>query len=201
MGLSADYLTQLQALLPTGSAWPRDPGATLTRLLAAAAEGLARLHARALALVEEADPRTTLELLPDWERVCGLPDTCSAGRATTIEERRAAVVGRLTARGGQSVAYFQGLAEALGYEIELTEYRPFVCGHSQAGGTHPIGPPSLRHWWSVRVLGPRVTWFRAGLGRCGVDPLAKISRAGDLECRLHKLKPAQSGLIVGYEGV
>lgn len=42
-----DYLAQLQALLPSGPAWPRDVNADLTKLLMAEADELARIGARA----------------------------------------------------------------------------------------------------------------------------------------------------------
>jgi uncharacterized protein YmfQ (DUF2313 family) len=196
---AAQYLFHLLALLPEGPAWPREPG-VLADTLGAEAEGLARIHNRAADLVDEADPRAALQMLPDWERVCGLPGTCGAGAvATTLQERRVAVVARLTATGGQSPAHFVGLAEALGYQVELKEWRPFVAGRGRCGQTLG-GPHANRHHWSVTVLAPRVTWFRAGASQGG-DRLGKIARAQDLECLLHRLKPGHTQLIVSYEGV
>ena len=199
MGLSAaDYLSQLQALLPQGPAWPRDAGATLTKLLNAWADELARVDGRAAQLLEEADPRTTLELLPDWERVAGLPDPCGASIASTLAERRAALVDRITAKGGASKPYFQGIAERLGYQVEIARFRPFICGLSRCGD--PLnGAPSVRHYWRVRVVGPRVTLFRTGASQVG-DRLGKITRATDLECLLTRLAPAHTTVIVAYEG-
>lgn len=125
MGLSrADYLSQLQALLPQGPAWPREPAALFTRLLDGFAEEFARVDGRAGQLIEESDPRTTYELLADWERVAGLPGTCAllAGIDLTVEQRRAALVAKLTERGGQSRAYFIALAARLGFTITITEF-------------------------------------------------------------------------------
>ena len=114
MGLTADaYLGQVQALLPPGLAWTREQDAVLTLLLQGLAEELARVDGRADDLVDEADPRTALELLQEWEAVCGYPDECLESGATP-QERRAAVVARLTARGGQSRAYFIALAAVPG---------------------------------------------------------------------------------------
>lgn len=199
MGLSAaDYLSQLQALLPQGPAWPRDAGATLTRLLQSMADELARVDGRAAQLLEEADPRTTLELLPDWERVAGLPDPCIAGIATTLAERRAALVDRITAEGGASKPYFQAIAERLGYQVEIARFSPFICGLSRCGD--PLnGAPSVRHYWRVRVIGARLTQFRAGASQIG-DRLGKLTRATDLECLLNRLAPAHTTVIVAYEG-
>mgnify|MGYP001809569769 CR=1 FL=1 len=72
-----DYLAQLVALLPTGPAIPREPGGVLLRLLEAPAAELARVDLRGAALLDEADPRATAELLTDWQRAFGLPDACS----------------------------------------------------------------------------------------------------------------------------
>lgn len=198
MELTARHLAGLQGLLPSGAAWPRAPGAVLTRVLEAWATGFARAHARLEDLHDEADPRATHDLLPDWERVCGLPDACTASTATTVQERRQAVVTKLTAGGGQSIAYFQGIAASLGYATTVTEYRPFVCGASRCGDLLN-GGHATRHHWKVHVAGPRYTPFRAGVSQCG-DRLGKISRAEDLECRLTRLKPAHTHLIMSYEG-
>lgn len=109
-----DYRVLLQALLPHGAAWPRDPDAVLTALLQAFADEFARVDVRVEDLFNEMDPRTTYELLEDFERVTGLPDPCVPAEQT-VNERRAALVTRLTGQGGQSIAYFLGLAAALGY--------------------------------------------------------------------------------------
>lgn len=195
---ASDYLGQLQALLPHGPAWTADNEAAVTKQLGAIAAEFARVDARARRLVDEADPRSTFELLPDWERVCGLPDSCSAELAATLQERRAEVVSRLTAQGGASLAYFIGLAAAMGYAIEIDEFRPFVAGWSRCGA-RLNGDHAVRYQWRVRVSGPRYTPFRTGASQAG-DRLGKIVQAEDLECKLKRLKPAHTNLIFAYEG-
>lgn len=192
------YIHQLLALLPVGPAWPRDPGTVRHGQVGSVADTLARAHKRAEDVLREARPRSALEMLADWERVAGLPDPCSAGIVTTLQERRDAVVARLTATGGQSRAYFAQIIDALGYTAEISEHRPFICGRSRVGDVLG-GPHSVRHTWRVKVNGPRVTLFRAGASQVG-DKLGKITRAEDLECILHRLKPAHTNLIVSYEG-
>lgn len=181
------YLSQLQALLPTGAAWPREPDTVLTTVLLAMADGLSRAHNRALELIEEADPRTTLELLPDWERVCGLPDPCS-GLAATVAERRAQVVARLIATGGQSPAYFVGLAAALGFDITITERRARFCGR-RACGT-PFGGEEMQWIWEVHLLPELVFRRHCGQGFHG-EPFANWG-AQSLICMLERLKPAHT---------
>lgn len=194
----ADYLAQLQALLPTGAAWSREPDAALTALLKALADEFARADLRTDQLIVEADPRSALELISDWERVTGLPDSCSGTLATTLQERRDAVVSRLTAIGGASRAYFIAVADRLGYAVEIDEFRPFIAGINRCGDLLG-GGHAVRHTWRVRVTGPRYTAFRAGVSQCG-DLLGEIDRADDLECMLQRLKPAHTRLIVSYSG-
>ncbi|TVO57516.1 YmfQ family protein [Denitromonas halophila] len=187
----------LRRLLPPGAI---DPNAELLGA-EADAEG-ARLDAAQLAasaLHDEADPRNTLALITDWERVAGLPDKCSAALATTLQERRAALVARIAGGGGASRAYFMGVAERLGYSVEIEEYRPFICGISQCG-VQALNPAQMRFVWRVRLAGPRVTYFRCGESQVGTDPLLKITRAEDLECTFQRLKPAHTRLFVSYEG-
>ena len=64
-----DYAVAMQALLPLGQAWPRGEDSALMKVV----RGLCRIwgdfEIRASHLLEqESDPRTTIELLPDWER-------------------------------------------------------------------------------------------------------------------------------------
>lgn len=194
-----DYRSQLQSLLPRGLAWAKDQTARLAGLLLAWADEFARVDARCDDLINEADPRTTSELLPDWERVAGLPDPCALGVNTTLQERRLALVSKLTMSGGQSIAYFQSIAIAMGYDITIGEYRPFQCGISQCGiDTLWDYGHAVRHHWTVTVHGPRVTNFRCGQSECGIDPITKWTSAEDLECRFNKYKPAHTALHFVY---
>jgi len=195
---AASYLAQLQALLPPGDAWPRQANTTLTRLLTAVADELARIDARADQLFRESLPAASLELLSDWELIAGLPDACSTELATTLAERRSEVVSVLTRQGGSSRAWFIAFAAKLGYTVDIDEFRPFIAGLSRCGD-RLLGGHSVRHTWRVRVIGARYTAFRTGASQCG-DLLGKITRAEDLECRLKRLKQAHTNLIVSYEG-
>lgn len=163
-------------------------------------------------LVLESQPARAVQMLADHEKQVGLPDCCFQTAGLPIEDRRAAVLTRLRATGGQRPRYFVNLAESLGYQIEVVEYRPFMVGISQVGGANSsnnsrstrydmLGATAdMRAWWRVRVLGPRVTWFKVGVSTLGQDPLARISRAEDLECLLGRYQPAHSLLTMSYEG-
>ena len=197
MPTKARYLSQLLALLPKGRIWPSRSGSTLAQVLEAAADGLAKVHVRALQLIEEADPRSTTEMLDDWERNLDLPGDCTAP-AVTLQDRRNAVVQKLTLGGGQSIGFYKQIALALGYTITIEEFKPFICGLSRCGDEVGMSAAD-RNNWEVHVPDPRTTLFRVGESRCG-DLLGKIQRAEDLECVLSIMKPAHTRLLVSYEG-
>lgn len=189
------YAEQLDALLPQGQAWPREPGSRLHALTRALAEEFARVEARADALLSEALPATTLEMLEDWERVTGLPDPCVT-ESQTIQERRNAMLARLTSAGGQSREFFISLAECLGFTITITEFHPFRAGRSSAGDA--ACSVEWRHAWRVNAPETTVISFRAGQSAAG-EPLRKWGNEL-LECVFNRVKPAHTVLLFGYGG-
>lgn len=196
MGLDASqYLSQIQALLPPGVAWTRDPGATLTQLLAAVAEEFARIDVRADALLEEADLRTAYELLPDWERVLGLPDECVVSAGQTLQSRRAAIVSRLTAIGGQSIMHFIDMAATLGHTITIAEVRPSRAGVLQAGD-ELVGMESHVHYWQVTV--PTVTTYAFVAGGSTAGEELGYWQPSELECVFARTKPAHTNIFWKY---
>lgn len=188
------YINLLKALLPTGTAWPTDPGSMLSALVSGLARGCTRLHNRGVDLIDECIPSTSSELLSDWERVCGLPDACSAGEAITIEARRAAVVAKLSARGGQSRAFFISLAAALGYEITITEFGPFKVGSSKVGD--PLCSAEWRHVWRVHAPEQTIRTFKTGVSKVG-EPLRSWGNQ-TLECAISQRKPAHTLVQFAY---
>ncbi len=191
---SDDFLAAAQDLLPRGHAWPRDPGATLTLYWQAVSDQLAAMHGRALRLLEvESDPANTDEALADWERAFGLPDPCS-GPAPTVQQRRAELVARLTASGGSSIAYFVGVAAALGYTITIEEFQPAVADGLVADG--PAYSDDWAHAWLVRAPETTVTEFVAD-GSYADEPLATWGNQ-TLECVLTRIRPGHTVLIFAY---
>ncbi|NDY41241.1 DUF2313 domain-containing protein [Dissulfurirhabdus thermomarina] len=190
---AAAYAAQLRALLPPGRLWDRwrEEGSVADRLLRALAEEPARVDARAWDLLDEADPRTAWELLADWEQWAGLPDPC-LGPVEGTDRRRAALVARLTARGGQSRAYYEDLAATLGYSVIITEYRPHTV---DADVTDPLRDEAWAYAWEVAAGSRPVTplTVAGGVG----DPLAAW---GDelLECAVRRWAPAHTTVIFSY---
>jgi uncharacterized protein YmfQ (DUF2313 family) len=84
---AAAYASMLGALLPPGRLW-RLFESLLSALLLGSADELARVDARGGDLLNEADPTTAVELLPEYERELELV------AAPSIEERRANILAR-----------------------------------------------------------------------------------------------------------
>jgi len=197
------YAHALLSKLPIGEIWPRAPDTTLVETMTGLAGVVARWAERVgMFLITEAFPPHSYHMLPDWERVLGLPEPCIPA-AQTLEERRAAVSEKLSRRpGAQSRNYYIGIAERLGYQdITIREFQPFMFGVSRLGDPRwRIAPPEMRYTWIVTVPGERLSWFRFGYGRSGQDPHLRIRRGEDLECVLRRMKPAHTQLIFSYTG-
>lgn len=197
---SAAYYEQLAGLLPQGAAWMAPPASTLGRLLFGLSDEMARLDARGVDLLEEADPRTTYELLPDWERLTGLPDTCT-GVPDTARERQTAIHQKLTSTGGQSIAYFVDLAAKAGFVIEIEEHRPAEIGTVCDA---PLYGEAWAFAWTVHVL-PFNGYLQGSLpiavAEAG-DPVGIPLRgwgALDLECLIGRGRPAHTTVLFAYE--
>jgi len=170
----AEYGAASRKLLPPGLAWA---GETLLEVLEALAYSFAEVDAQAVGLVAETDPRTTLNLLSDWERLLDLPGPCDE-LEPTIVLRRAAVFATYTRTGGQTIAHFVAFAAALGYTVTITDYQDWV------------------HAWTVLGSIATPTFFRAGEGAAG-ERLVTASNAL-LECHLEATRPAHSQVLFEY---
>lgn len=122
------YARQLRQLLPRGRAWQFDATSWLAKAMLAIGDGLARLDQRVQDFLNESDPRTATETLSDWESALGLPDGRVTSIPATIAGRRAAIVQKLTGRGGQSRAYLIALAASCGYTATITEFTVMRVG-------------------------------------------------------------------------
>ena len=134
-----DYWGAFNDLLPTGLAWPREPERIMQKVVSglSAIWGSCVEQLAELLLVRESDPRTTVILLPDWERAFGLPDKCLA-EPQTIYDRQVALVHKMTMIGAQSREFFIEQAARIGYRIDIREWAPFMAGISMCGDTRNI---------------------------------------------------------------
>jgi uncharacterized protein YmfQ (DUF2313 family) len=191
---AADYLTQFQRLLPRGRIWHRGIGRVQDADLLTLMPTWARLHVRLNDLIDEMFPCSTQELLPEWEATLGLPDPC-IGDLDSVQQRVRAVCAKFAARGGQSKPYYIAVAAALGFEIQIHEFTPFVAG-SEAGT--PVFGESWAHTWTITAADDMVWYFSAGLSTAG-EPLRSWGNRL-LECVFERIKPAHTILIFRYAG-
>lgn len=192
MGIAADaYARMLKALLPRGALWNLEEGSNLSRVLLALADELARIDARSEDLIREIHPPTTLELLADFERVLALPDPC-LGEDQSTAQRIASVVQKITATGGQTPAYYIGIAAALGFTITITE---FSSHDVEDDVESPIYDDAWNFAWQVNA--PLETVIEITVEDTVEDPLATFGN-DQLECVLNELKPAHTTIIFAY---
>lgn len=193
-----EYAYLLRNLLPPGQAFRRDPGTNLETFLRGLAIELSRVEARSDQLPIEVTPSTTTELLAEWEAVAGLPDKCSGRLEDTLQGRRNALMAKLSSVGGQSKAYFIEVAKQLGYDITITEFRPFRAGMSRAGDALT----NTDDWvfaWRVNSRETTVISFRAGLSAAG-EPLRSWGNSA-LECKITQLSPAHTYVFFAYGAI
>jgi uncharacterized protein YmfQ (DUF2313 family) len=191
---SADFAQAVARLFPRGRAFPGDPDTQLARLNQALADAIFTVHVADVQLLEqEADPYYTINLLPDWETDFGLPDPCSAPNPT-IDQRRKALLSKIASIGGQSRAYYIGVAAALGFSITIYEYRTFRLGVLHLGDL--LCGPGWEFVW--RVDAPQITVDRFKLGVSALGEAFWTIGNTELECRLRSIMPAHTILIFNY---
>lgn len=195
-GLVERVATALADLFPPGLLYKPVASGHLYQLRLALADEAVELRERARYLLDvELDPRRTLELLPDWERWYGLPDPALAALGPqTVAQRRAALLAKIRAVGGQSPTYFVTVAATIGFTIEIEEFDRTKVGDK-------VGSPILIGDWEFvwKVHAPRSTirHARAGASFAG-DRIGEWGN-GPLEALLAELKPAHTILLFAYD--
>lgn len=193
MSLNAEnYLQQLQALLPSGLAWAKSSSTILAKLLNAFSEEFKRVDYRADDVLNEADPRTTNELLAEWEYIAGLPDLCT-GIPATIALRRELLVSKLTNVGGQSKQFYIDLATKLGFTITITEFK---CYRVNSRVNEALNDSDWAFTWRVNSAQNTVRTFNVS-SRVN-EPLASWGNTA-LECAITRLKPAHTYVQFAYQ--
>lgn len=191
-----DYVQLLTALQPVGQAWNTEEESVQMAVRRIQAAEFFYLHQRSDILVNECIPSGARELLEDWEAEYGLPDNCSP-LADTLPERVASLVEKVTRVGGQSRQFYIDVAAMVGYEIEITEHTPFMCGISHCGTDPLTEGHDIRFVWWVKVLNTKLLYLRCGQSTLD-QPLLDFRTADDLACLLHKLKASHTELVIGY---
>jgi len=174
------YARQLAQLLPPGRLWNLEPESFLSRVLLAIAGEFARVDERCGRMIDEWDPRTAVETLPDWERVLGIVPHSDA----SVSERQIACANAYVARGGQTAAYLCDVAARLGFVTTITVTAPSTWRMDV----------DLAASSALYTL--RTTEFRAGSSRAG-DRLESRNVA-ELEDEINRIKPAHTVALFAY---
>jgi uncharacterized protein YmfQ (DUF2313 family) len=183
----------LKRLLPPVAYDPNAP--LISAELEAEGAALDAANSSADLLLVESDPRTTSQLLPDFERVLGLPDSCcGTDAASTIGQRRARVVEKSYAKGGQSRPFFINLAARLGYnDVSISEFRPMTC---EDPCDRPVYGADWCFAWQMNIG----DYFAIHSMTCE-DPCDSPLRSwqqSELLCRINQLKPAHTLALVNW---
>lgn len=194
MYLAADYTEAIQALMPQGLAWPRDPKSVQAAVCRALAKSFERSDTEAQSIISGAFPPTATIMLKEWENALGLPDDCSISEMDSISMRRRAVTSKFISTGGLSRSYYINVAAALGYTITITQFRPAVAGQSVCGD--PINGEEWPFTWRINAPETTIKYAFVGLAYCG-DPLASWGNK-HLECALNKIAPSHLNLLFSY---
>jgi uncharacterized protein YmfQ (DUF2313 family) len=142
--------------LPEGSAFRRDAESVFYKLFGALSQECVRIDDELAAVLAQAPPWESLDMLPDWERVLAIPASGS------IPDRQAAVGAKIADQGGCSRDYFVALAATLGYDITITEYLPWRVGIATC--VDPLIGIRWQSTWTVTYAsGPRDALLKATL--------------------------------------
>lgn len=190
----ANWLAALQALLPPGRALNREPGSVLTKVLGAIAAMLLAAQLKFENLIDQRDPRLATSLLPEWERMLGLPDSCTPAGQTIIDRQRAAFQ-RYTEQGGQSRAYFIDLANKLGEAaVTVTEFTRMTCNSHCNSALYSLAD---KFTWRVNIPHPALN---VRLMNCNSHCNSALQQytPSTIECALRERKPAHTSVIFAY---
>ncbi len=192
-----DYRHQVDALLPRGPLWKPKKGGVVDAVLYALSREAARIDARACAVIEEADPRTSYEELERWFADYGIPSECLAAIADpSLEQMRQELLAKITSNLGLTKAFFESLAGTLGFSAEVETYREHNVDDTV---DYPL---YSAEWTTAMTLGIRVH------GGAGVEELnvnwdadQPLARWGNslLECVVRAFAPAHVYVIFSYE--
>lgn len=186
----SDYRDALLALLPRGDAWPTDPESELGKLMHGIAEEFARLDQRAQDLLTESHPSQTFELFSEWENEYGLPDSCTVD--PSFQQRLAALIQKYQMQGGQSREFFLSVAEALGYDISITEQSERVFG-ADFGTDYASSDLN----WVLQINALLINYQERSFGAPFGDTYRAWGNSG-LECAFNRLVHAHRYVVYSY---
>lgn len=189
------WLATLQALLPPGRAFTRNPSSVLTNVLSSIAAMMLAAQLWLEDLLHQADPRNATSMLPRWEDFLNLPDKCTPAGQQLVDRQRAAYQ-RLLEQGGQSKAYFIGLAAMLGeQDITITEHKRFTCNSNCNDALYSEADCFV---WQVNIPhgAQNIQIFNCN-SPC--DSSLQAYSASVIECAFNERRPVHTDVIFAYQ--
>jgi len=162
---------------------------TWSKLMTCFALELERMEQQVVDIYRESVPGLATDLLPDWERMLGLPDECSP-LAPTIEERqRIAHLKYTTNYASLNLQFFINYAAALGSSIVITlspSGNIFRVDHNRVDRTPERGIDGAR-------LGSLGTSAQIKIEMDGSDPNKSY-----LMCYFNRIIPAHVRIVWSF---
>lgn len=197
----AKYVRAFKQTFPRGWAWLFPKDLAFDQLVNSMAQEFARVDEKARSLFDEFDPRTTFELLTDWERLVGIPDECTPdpNNLGSLFERRVRVLQKLTTGGGQTPAFYALIAEQLGYDADILDVKNFTAFRV---GLSTVGQPlsntgSWGYTWVVKAPAELERFFRTGINTVGERLVLRDNET--LRCVISRFKPAHTIVLFQFE--
>ena len=187
----------LVSLFPPGWAAGNQPGDYEVALYRPIAAEIGTIEASMYAMLPQIDPRGAAQLLPDWERMLGIPnDPCLAANPITDTVTRGLLAyERLTNAGTICAGYFENLALQLGETITITEAAAYCCSDYECAAAELVVPPENCSFL-VTLPATGVTNFECGVSTCD-DSLGLFNR-GIMECIISNGAPLYATPYFSY---
>jgi uncharacterized protein YmfQ (DUF2313 family) len=152
-----------------------DDGNLLKRLLSCLASEYALVEASAWGVINSTDPGVAVDVLEDWERNLGLPESCLVEFSLSLTERQRIASAKLFDSGKTlTLQWYIDYAASLGFVVTVQEI-PFETAPRIMG---------------VAIMGLEVM---GGYGGNSIIEITIVSGSSDndiLKCAITKLKPA-----------
>lgn len=194
---AANFLQACLNELPRGRVWAKYLTSKMVLALQTLMPAYERNTQAASALLVDAFPASTLQLIPEWQLSLGLPDPCS-GQLTNTDQQRAQILARFLATGVSTKQGIIDYAAALGFVITITEnFGGFIMGHSYMGGPDLVGGDGAIFIWTVHAPLVNYTLFYMGTNVMG-DYLGAFTPNDVLECEIRRIAPANTYVQFSY---
>lgn len=200
------YKRIVEDLWPTGLAWRqvREEGSFLNKMSCLLSSEVQRIDERIADLVREADPKTTFEMIDDWEEFLNIPDECTPeDYDPSLFERRLRICQKLLTGGGQTAEFYILIAGQLGYDtdvLDVKDFKDFRVGSSQVGDRLTNGSNPATGWaYTFAIVAPATLIRKFTVSQSTVGERLVLVSNDELQCVIEKFKPAHTNVIFSFD--